>query len=160
MTAPESWDILNAPSRPTVLHSFLLKSLQSMPSQVQAREYLHSYRYYIGIAAAVSIVWQQVYYRLFRVPKKLRHIPAIAFSKQIRALLRWEPVSSRTNTLVFPLLPKANGVYLVRYEAHLYKVIWISYQNRMPFDWTIYVANPILAKSVLTKPGTNRTWYA
>ncbi|KAI8139672.1 cytochrome P450 [Fennellomyces sp. T-0311] len=107
-----------------------------MDGQAILRQYAYTYRYYIGITAAVSIVCQQVYYRIFRIPKTLRHIPAISYWRQVRALMRNEPITPRTKRLVYPLLSKANGIYL----------------NRMPFDWTVYVANPMIAKTVLFKP--------
>ncbi|KAI8143755.1 cytochrome P450 [Fennellomyces sp. T-0311] len=99
------------------------------------REKLYTYRYYAGFAS-IAFICGQLIYRYFRVPKQLRHIPAIPYWRFILSLTMKESCLSRTKRLVFPLLPKANGLYL----------------NRMPFDWTIYVADPVLAKNVFFKP--------
>ncbi|CDS05604.1 hypothetical protein LRAMOSA08132 [Lichtheimia ramosa] len=102
----------------------------------EIKEHIYRYRHYIGVAAAVALVCQQVYYRIFRIPKNLRHIPAIPYGQQLKALRSDEALTSRTKRLVFPLLSKCNGVYL----------------NRMPFKWTIYVADPEIARAILFKP--------
>ncbi|CDH50142.1 cytochrome p450 [Lichtheimia corymbifera JMRC:FSU:9682] len=102
----------------------------------EIKDHIYRYRHYIGVAAAVLLVCQQVYHRIFRIPKNLRHLPAIPYGKQLKALQSQENLISRTQRLVFPLLPKAHGVYL----------------NRMPFQWTIYVADPEIARIVFFKP--------
>lgn len=79
----------------------------------EIKEHIYRYRHYIGVAAAVALVCQQVYYRIFRIPKNLRHIPAIPYGQQLKALRSDEALTSRTKRLVFPLLSKCNGVYLV-----------------------------------------------
>ncbi|KAI9317045.1 cytochrome P450 [Dichotomocladium elegans] len=105
-------------------------------SEIASRAYQN--RRYIGVAVAATLVLRQLvkYYLAYRVPPKLRHIPAISTWRVWKSLLTNEPLTERTRRLVYPTLPKANGFYLVRF----------------PFDWTIYVANPVLARTVLFKP--------
>lgn len=79
----------------------------------EIKDHIYRYRHYIGVAAAVLLVCQQVYHRIFRIPKNLRHLPAIPYGQQLKALQSQENLISRTQRLVFPLLPKAHGVYLV-----------------------------------------------
>lgn len=79
----------------------------------EIKDQIYRYRHYIGVAAAVLLVCQQVYHRIFRIPKNLRHLPAIPYGQQLKALQSQENLISRTQRLVFPLLSKANGVYLV-----------------------------------------------
>ncbi|KAG2228008.1 hypothetical protein INT45_012032 [Circinella minor] len=100
------------------------------------REQLYVYRYYVGAIATTILVCDQIYRRFFEVPKQLQHIPHLSYWKHLMSLIMKEPLVSRTQRLIFPLLSQANGLYL----------------NKMPFDWTIYVANPILAKTVFFKP--------
>ncbi|KAI9249256.1 cytochrome P450 [Phascolomyces articulosus] len=100
------------------------------------REQLYIYRYYIALAAAATFYCGRLYRQFFTVPKKFRHIPAIPYYDLWKSLAGNEPLLKRTQRLVFPILSKGNGIYL----------------NKFPFDWTVYVANPILVKTVLYKP--------
>ncbi|KAI9496805.1 cytochrome P450 [Zychaea mexicana] len=97
---------------------------------------IYSYRYYLVLAGAVTYVCRRIYRGFFTIPKKFQHIPAITFWDIWRSLATKEQLTDRTKRLVFPLLEKGNGIYM----------------NKFPFDWTLYVANPILAKTVLFKP--------
>ncbi|KAI9490640.1 cytochrome P450 [Zychaea mexicana] len=110
-----------------------------MSSQSLVREHLYSYRYHIGIAAAVSLICRHFYNRVFRAPKELQHIPAIPFWRQALSLVQKEPITLKTKRLVFPLISNANGIYV----------------NRLPMDWTVYVTNPVYAKTILFKPEFN-----
>ncbi|KAI9269153.1 cytochrome P450 [Phascolomyces articulosus] len=105
-------------------------------NQSLIREQLYSYKYYIGIAAAVALVVQRIHRSIFQPPKNLKHIPAVPYSEQFLSMSRKECLNERTRRLIFPILSKANGVYL----------------NRSAIKWTVYVANPILAKAVVFRP--------
>ncbi|KAI7855507.1 cytochrome P450 [Circinella umbellata] len=97
---------------------------------------LHVYRYYIIFATAATYYIRRLYRQIYTVPKNLNHIPAIPYGDLLKSLRNNEPLLQRTKKLVFPILSNANGIYL----------------NKFPFDWTVYVANPVLARHVLYKP--------
>ncbi|KAG2228009.1 hypothetical protein INT45_012033 [Circinella minor] len=106
---------------------------------------LYVYRYYIIFATAATYYIRRLYRQIYTIPKNLNHIPAISYGDLLKSLGNNEPLLQRTKRLVFPILSKANGIYLIRRS-----------NNKFPFDWTVYVANPVLARHILYKPGNNK----
>ncbi|CEJ05050.1 hypothetical protein RMCBS344292_18998 [Rhizopus microsporus] len=92
-----------------------------------------SKRSYIGVAVAL-VVLERIY-SFFRVPKSIRHIPAVPYFAMAKSFLTSEAPSSRHQRIVLPVIEKGNGIYV----------------NKLPLEWTVNVATPTSAKHVLLK---------
>ncbi|CEI87539.1 hypothetical protein RMCBS344292_01950 [Rhizopus microsporus] len=88
---------------------------------------------YIGVA--VLLICAQQVYSFFRVPKKLRHIPAVSAYAMMKSALRGQSRVDCERELLLPVSHKGNGIYL----------------NKIPVTWVVYVANPVAAKQLLMK---------
>lgn len=71
-----------------------------------------SKRSYIGVAVAL-VVLERIY-SFFRVPKSIRHIPAVSYFAMAKALLTAEAPSSRYKRIILPVVKKGNGFYVVK----------------------------------------------
>ena len=65
------------------------------------------------IGVAVLLVCAQQVYSFFRVPKKLRHIPAVSAYTMIKSTLRGQSRVDCERELLLPVSHKGNGIYLV-----------------------------------------------
>ncbi|RCI02684.1 cytochrome P450-dit2 [Rhizopus stolonifer] len=92
---------------------------------------------YIGIA--IALITLQRIYSYFRVPKQLRHITSIPFLTIAKSQYDREPPYSRFKRLILPIISKNSGLYV----------------SKVPFDWTVHIANPIAARQVLMKAESN-----
>jgi hypothetical protein len=68
---------------------------------------------FLTLGATVALVCRTVY-RIYHVPRSLRHIPSVNYFHLIRSILRREDATTRTRTVFAPAMKKGNGVYLVR----------------------------------------------
>ncbi|KAL7327302.1 hypothetical protein PS15p_205755 [Mucor circinelloides] len=89
---------------------------------------------YIGMAI-LCVVLQQVYASFTVPPKYLRRYPKVSFFEMMKSFYRKESVLNRNKRLVTPLTNAGHGFYVCR----------------IPLDWTIYVTDPIAAKTLLLK---------
>ncbi|CEP12638.1 hypothetical protein [Parasitella parasitica] len=88
---------------------------------------------YIGMAI-MCIVIKQVY-SAYSVPKHLQRFPKVSFLSMIRSYLIKEAVVERTKRLVTPLTDAGHGFYVCK----------------IPLTWTVFVTDPIAAKTLLLK---------
>ncbi|KAG1054567.1 hypothetical protein G6F43_003416 [Rhizopus delemar] len=96
---------------------------------------------YIG--AAISLVFLQRVYSYFRAPKHLRHMPIIPYFPMVKSLLNHELAYSRFKRLILPAIRENHGIYV----------------SKVPLGWTVYIANPMIAKYVLFHTGTLQYTY-
>ncbi|CEG64798.1 hypothetical protein RMATCC62417_01710 [Rhizopus microsporus] len=87
------------------------------------------------ITAAILLVALQQIRSFFYVPKSIRSIPKVSYLSMAISFLYREGPPERLKRLKLPAMRKGNGFYL----------------SRIPFGWTVYVANPIAAKQLLLK---------
>ncbi|CAO0796784.1 unnamed protein product [Mucor circinelloides] len=88
---------------------------------------------YIGMAI-LCLVIKQVY-SAYSVPKHLQRFPKVSFLAMVRSFLIKESVASRTKRLVTPLTNAGHGFYVCK----------------IPLTWTVFVADPVAAKTLLLK---------
>ncbi|KAI7895101.1 cytochrome P450 [Mucor mucedo] len=88
---------------------------------------------YIGFAVLLLAVHQA--HSFLVVPKHLRHFPKVSFFSMIKSYYYKESVADRQKRLIAPLIKDNNGFYI----------------NRIPFTWTIYVTDPVAARTLLLK---------
>ncbi|KAL7330391.1 hypothetical protein PS15p_205347 [Mucor circinelloides] len=88
---------------------------------------------YIGMAI-LCLVIKQVY-SAYSVPKHLQKFPKVSFLAMIRSFLIKESVASRTKRLVTPLTNAGHGFYVCK----------------IPLTWTVFVTDPVAAKTLLLK---------
>ncbi|KAF1805999.1 hypothetical protein V8B55DRAFT_1452924 [Mucor lusitanicus] len=89
---------------------------------------------YIGMAI-LCVVLQRVYASYAVPPKYLRRFPKVSFVDLLKSFYNKESVASRNKRLVTPLTNAGHGFYI----------------SRIPLDWTIFVTDPIAAKTLLLK---------
>ncbi|KAI8575219.1 hypothetical protein K450DRAFT_262806 [Umbelopsis ramanniana AG] len=88
------------------------------------------------IAAAIAAFFSYQVYSFVRVPKSLRHIPAVPFWAYMRSALSEEGIDLRTRNVILPVLKNSpNGIYLR--------------PNR--FGWCVSVAGPSAMKTLLLR---------
>ncbi|KAI9279778.1 cytochrome P450 [Sporodiniella umbellata] len=92
---------------------------------------------YIG--AAIALITLQRIYSYFRVPKNLRHLSKIPFFSMAKAQYNREPPHIRYKKITQTAIIEGGGIYV----------------SKIPFDWTVFVANPMVAKHVLMKAESN-----
>ncbi|KAL4211439.1 cytochrome P450 [Rhizopus microsporus] len=86
------------------------------------------------IGVAVLLVCAQQVYSFFRVPKKLRHIPAVSAYTMIKSTLRGQSRVDCERELLLPVSHKGNGIYLSKATV-----------------WTVHIADPVAAKQFLMR---------
>ncbi|KAH8552383.1 hypothetical protein BGW37DRAFT_488808 [Umbelopsis sp. PMI_123] len=112
-----------------ILESFYSKYIQSYIKRNSPRTAI--------AAAVVAFVSYQVY-KMARVPKNLRHIPAVPYWKFMRSVLSGEGVDTRTRDIILPVVENSpNGLYVRPHQ----------------FGWCVGVADPIAMKKVLIRKG-------
>jgi hypothetical protein len=93
---------------------------------------------YTLIASAVAAFISYQLYKMAKIPKQLRHIPAVPYWKYMKSALSSESADVRTQKLVLPVLARSpNGVYLRPYRG----------------GWTVCVAGPAAIKSLFIRKG-------
>ncbi|ORZ22410.1 cytochrome P450 [Absidia repens] len=88
----------------------------------------------LSLGATVALICRAIY-RIYYVPRSLRHIPSVGYFRLIRSILRREDATTRARTVYGPAIKKGNGIYLANF----------------PITWSVFVSSPIAAKSVLMK---------
>ncbi|KAF1802679.1 cytochrome P450 [Mucor lusitanicus] len=88
---------------------------------------------YIGMAI-LCLVIKQVY-SAYSVPNHLKRFPKVSFLAMIRSFLIKESVANRTKRLVTPLTNAGHGFYVCK----------------IPLTWTVFVTDPVAAKTLLLK---------
>ncbi|KAI8391100.1 cytochrome P450 [Radiomyces spectabilis] len=96
-------------------------------------KYFDKPRKWSYLSAAVTLFLTFKVYKIFRVPSNLRHIPAVPYWCMIKAFLSQKSPQERFEQLTLPIIQRSKGIYL----------------NKVPFEWTVYVADPIAAKTIL-----------
>lgn len=93
---------------------------------------------YTYIATAVAAFFGYQIYNTLRVPRNLRHIPAIPYWKYMKSALSGEGIDIRSQKIILPVLAKSpNGIYL----------------RPNQFGWTVAVANPAAMKTIFLRTG-------
>ncbi|KAI9256691.1 cytochrome P450 [Sporodiniella umbellata] len=92
---------------------------------------------YVGLAI-VLVTLRRIYLYL-KVPLKLRHIQEVSTFDMAKSFYNREPPYSRFKRLTLPVMKKNNGFYV----------------SKIPFDWTIHIANSTAARVVLMKSESN-----
>ncbi|KAH8553809.1 cytochrome P450 [Umbelopsis sp. PMI_123] len=88
------------------------------------------------IAAAVAAFFSYQIYKMARVPKNLRHIPAVPYLKYMRSVLSGEGIDIRTRDIILPVVENSpNGLYL----------------RPNQFGWSVGVAGPSAMKTLLLR---------
>ena len=95
---------------------------------------LYVYRYYIAFAAAATYYFRRLYRQIYMVPENLSHIPSIPYGELFKSLGNNEPLLKRTKKLVFPILFKANGIYLVCYIV-IHSIIFVVTEFNNDNKW-------------------------
>ncbi|KAI8391099.1 cytochrome P450 [Radiomyces spectabilis] len=85
---------------------------------------------YLGIAVALFV--SHKVYRFLHVPPSLRHIPAVSYWRMVGSFLSKEPPQRRMERLILPTIQGTDGIYL----------------NKIPLDWTVFLANPTSVRSL------------
>lgn len=88
------------------------------------------------IAAAVVAFFSYQVYKMVRVPKHLRHIPAVSYWTFMKSALSGEGVDVRTRKIILPVLAKSPSGLYVR-------------PNRL--GWSIGVASPAAMKTLFLR---------
>ncbi|KAI8342363.1 cytochrome P450 [Chlamydoabsidia padenii] len=89
---------------------------------------------FLTLGATVALVSRLVY-RLFYVPKSLRHLPCVNYYSFARSIVKNEDAVTRVRTVYNLAMKKGNGIFVANF----------------PVNWTVYVAEPMAAKAVLMK---------
>ncbi|KAG2187290.1 hypothetical protein INT44_004975 [Umbelopsis vinacea] len=88
------------------------------------------------IAAAVVAFLSYQVYNAVRVPRNLRHIPAVPYWKYMKSALSGEGIDVRAQKVILPVLAKSpNGIYLRPNE----------------FGWTVAIASPAAMKTLFLR---------
>ncbi|KAI8391342.1 cytochrome P450 [Radiomyces spectabilis] len=96
-------------------------------------EYVGERRKWSYISVAISLYLAYKVYKVFHVPATLRHIPAVPYWRMIKSYLAKDSPQMRLERLTLPVIRRSNGIYL----------------NKVPFEWTVYIADPVAVKSLL-----------
>ncbi|SAL99978.1 hypothetical protein [Absidia glauca] len=70
---------------------------------------------FLTLGATVALVIRSVY-RLFRVPRSLRHLPSVNVIPLALSILKNEDASTRARTVFASAMKQGNGVFVVGYE--------------------------------------------
>jgi hypothetical protein len=90
------------------------------------------------IASAVAAFISYQLYSMSRIPKKLRHIPAVSYWTYMRSALSSDSIDVRAQKIILPLLARSpNGIYLRPYRG----------------GWSVCVAGPAAMKSLFIRKG-------
>lgn len=67
----------------------------------------------LTLGATIALVCRTMY-RLYRVPRSLRHLPSVGYIAMLRSILRRDDATRRAMTIFQPAMKKGNGVFLVK----------------------------------------------
>lgn len=70
---------------------------------------------FLTLGATVALVIRSVY-RLFRVPRSLRHLPSVNVIPLALSILKNEDASTRARTVFATAMKQGNGVFVVGYQ--------------------------------------------
>ncbi|KAI8385815.1 cytochrome P450 [Blakeslea trispora] len=87
------------------------------------------------ITAAVLVFLTSEIYKQLAVPKHLRPFEKVSFLSLIRSFMRMDSVVERNKRLIAPIVNQGHKLYIAK----------------LPFEWSLSIADPELAKMMLMK---------
>lgn len=100
---------------------FALESYRSTLEKILPALQKKSKKSYIG--AAITLIVLHRIYSYFKVPKRFRHLPKLSYFPSAKSIFNNEPIYDRYKRLVFPVIKQNNGIYVVKLDNDLNKII-------------------------------------